>query len=574
MKKLLPYMKKYVNYAVLSPILMILEVMADIAVPYLMASIVDIGIKNQDINHVIKIGISMIVIALIGMVFGVLSAHYGARAGFGFATEIRLETFKKVQGFSFANLDEFSVSSLVTRLTNDINTLGQVTMMTLRMGVRAPFMMVFALIMAITINSSLAMVFAISIPFTVIVIAIILFKARPIFLEIQQRVDGVNAIIKENLAAIGVVKSFNRQDHEEVRFKKRNDALRDTALKAVSIIIFFMPVLNIVIYGTIIAVLWFGGHQILAGSMETGELISFITYITQIMIALMMVSIFFLQLMRGVASKDRILEVWATESEITEIDKPLDIIEDGSIEFNNVNFCYPRSKEHVLKNINLSIKSGETIGIIGSTGSSKTTLVQLIPRLYEASEGSVTVGGENVKDYSIRALRDQVAFVLQKNTLFTGTIRSNMQWGDENVTDNEIIEALKKAQAWEFVSKYKEGLDYKVEQGGDNFSGGQKQRLTIARALIKNPKIIVLDDSTSAVDMDTDAKIQAAFKEQLSGVTTIIIAQRISSIRHADRILVMHEGSIESLGSHDELLKISPIYEEIYESQKTGVIEE
>lgn len=574
MKKLLPYMEKYINYAILSPILMILEVLTDIAVPYLMSRIVDIGIANQDINYVMKVGIIMIITALIGMTFGILSSHYGARAGFGFASEIRLETFKRVQGFSFANLDEFSVSSLVTRLTNDINTIGQVTMMSLRMGVRAPFMMVFALIMSFTINSSLALVFAVSIPFTVIAIAIILVKARPIFLEIQTRVDRVNAIIKENLAAIGVVKSFNRQSHEEVRFKERNDALRDTALKAVSIIIFFMPILNIVVYGTIIAVLWFGGQQILAGQMKSGELISFITYITQVMISLMMISIFFLQLLRGVASKDRILAVWDTESEILEVENPLLTLKDGSIRFNNVNFAYPGNRENVLKNINLDIESGEVIGIIGSTGSSKTSLVQLIPRLYDVTEGSVLVGGKNVKDYSIKALRDQVAFVLQKNTLFSGTIRENMEWGNPDVTDDEIIKALKQAQAWEFVSRYKEGLDYKVEQGGDNFSGGQKQRLSIARALIKNPKIIILDDSTSAVDMDTDAKIRRAFKEELGDVTTIIIGQRISSIEDADRILVMHEGEIESSGDHNTLLKTSAIYREIYDSQRRGVLEE
>lgn len=574
MKKLLPYMRKYMNYAILSPILMILEVLTDIAVPYLMSRIVDIGIANQDIRYVIRVGIIMIVTALVGMTFGILSSHYGARAGFGFASEIRLETFKRIQDFSFANLDDFSVSSLVTRLTNDINTIGQVTMMSLRMGVRAPFMMVFALIMSFTINSSLAMVFAVSIPFTVLAITIILIKARPIFFEIQTRVDRVNAIIKENLAAIGVVKSFNRQDHEEVRFKERNDSLRDTALRAVSIIIFFMPILNIVIYGTIIAVLWFGGQQILAGQMKSGELISFITYITQVMISLMMISIFFLQLLRGVASKDRILAVWDTESEIKEPEEPLYKLKDGSIDFRNVNFSYPGSGENVLKNINLHIESGELIGIIGSTGSSKSTLVQLIPRLYEASQGSVLVSGIDVKKYSLKALRDQVAFVLQKNTLFSGSIRENMKWGNPEATDEEIIRALKQAQAWEFVSKYKEGLDYRVEQGGDNFSGGQKQRLSIARALIKNPKIIILDDSTSAVDMDTDAKIQRAFKEELGDVTTIIIGQRISSIEDADRILVMHEGAIESLGSHDSLLKTSPIYREIYESQKRGVLEE
>lgn len=573
MKQLLPLLKKYRIYAILSPILMILEVLADIAVPYLMSRIVDIGIATQDLGYVVSVGIIMIFLALLGMLFGVLSAHFGARAGYGFASEVRLETFKRVQRFSFANLDQFSVPSLITRLTNDCNTLGQVTMMSLRMGVRAPFLMLFALIMSFSINSSLAMVFAVSIPLTVLAAVFLLSKARPLFLEIQSRVDGVNSVIKENLAAIGVVKSFNRQKHEEKRFKERNDALRNTALKAISLIIFMMPILNLIVYGTIIAVLWFGGQQIVAGSMGRGELISFITYITQIMLALMMISMFFMQLLRGVASKDRILAVWDTTSEIVEVEKPLTTLRDGSIRFKNVSFAYPGVGEQVLRNINLQIASGETVGIIGSTGASKSTLVNLIPRLYDVSEGSVEVGGEDVRKYSVKALRDQVAFVLQKNTLFSGTIRENMLWGNEHATDEEIITALKQAQAWEFVSKYEDGLDHRVEQGGSNFSGGQKQRLCIARALLKKPKILILDDSTSAVDMTTDAKLQHVFKHELGEVTTIIIGQRISSIQHADRILVLHQGEIEAMGDHDTLLGTSPIYQEIFESQK-GVVAE
>lgn len=573
MKQLLPLLKKYRIYAILSPILMILEVLADIAVPYLMSRIVDIGIATQDLGYVVSVGIIMIFLALLGMLFGVLSAHFGARAGYGFASEVRLETFKRVQRFSFANLDQFSVPSLITRLTNDCNTLGQVTMMSLRMGVRAPFLMLFALIMSFSINSSLAMVFAVSIPLTVLAAVFLLSKARPLFLEIQSRVDGVNSVIKENLAAIGVVKSFNRQKHEEKRFKERNDALRNTALKAISLIIFMMPILNLIVYGTIIAVLWFGGQQIVAGSMGRGELISFITYITQIMLALMMISMFFMQLLRGVASKDRILAVWDTTSEIVEVEKPLTTLRDGSIRFKNVSFAYPGAGEQVLRNINLQIASGETVGIIGSTGASKSTLVNLIPRLYDVSEGSVEVGGEDVRKYSVKALRDQVAFVLQKNTLFSGTIRENMLWGNEHATDEEIITALKQAQAWEFVSKYEDGLDHRVEQGGSNFSGGQKQRLCIARALLKKPKILILDDSTSAVDMTTDAKLQHVFKHELGEVTTIIIGQRISSIQHADRILVLHQGEIEAMGDHDTLLGTSPIYQEIFESQK-GVVAE
>jgi ATP-binding cassette subfamily B protein len=564
-------MKKYIKFAVLSPILMILEVIADIAIPYLMSRIVDVGIANRDIEYVIKIGLIMIAAALLAMISGVISSHYGARAGFGFASEVRLKLYKKIQGFSFANLDKFTVASLITRLTNDCNTLGQVTMMSLRMAVRAPFMMIFALLMTIRINASLTKVFAVSIPVLVIALIIILSKARPLFLKFQTRVDRVNAIIRENLTAIRVVKSFNRQSHEEKRFKERNDSLMLTALKAITLIVFLMPVLNIIIYSTIIAVLWFGGKQVVAGSMGSGELISFITYITQILMSFMMMSFFFMQLLRASASVTRIAEIIDTESEIKEVKNPVKELADGSVTFKNVCFCYPGSTEKTLKNINLHINSGEVLGIIGSTGSSKSTLVQLITRLYDATEGSVIVGNVDVKHYSIKTLRDNVAFVLQNNTLFSGTIRDNMKWGNENANDEDIIRALKLAQAWEFVSTYEDGLDHKVEQGGDNFSGGQKQRLTIARALLKSPKIIILDDSTSAVDMATDAKIQRVFKEELNDVTTIIIAQRVSSIQHADRILVMNEGEIESIGKHEELLVSSPVYREIYESQQKGV---
>lgn len=571
MKKLLPFMKKYMFFAVLCPILMILEVMTDVFVPYLMSQIIDVGVVSRDTEYIIKLGLIMIAISLLGMTFGIFSAHSGARAGYGFAAEIREATFKKVQSFSFANLDKFTVSSLITRLTNDCNTIGQVTMMSLRMAIRAPFMMIFALIMSFRINSSLAKIFLAVIPITAAAILVVLKKARPLFKKMQFRVDRVNAIIQENLTGIRVVKSFNREKHEEERFKERNDSLRDTALEAISLVISLMPILNLIVFSTIIAVLWLGGKQVTVGNMGGGELLSFITYITQVLVSLMMLSLFFMQLLRGSASLSRILEVLNTESEIREISEPVKKLKDGSISFNHVNFHYPGSKEKTLNDINFSIESGETLGIIGSTGSSKSTLVQLIPRLYDVTEGSVTVGGIDVRNYDIVALRDQVAFVLQKNTLFSGTLRENMKWGNENATDEEIIEALKKAQAWEFVSKYSDGLDHRVEQGGDNFSGGQKQRLSIARALLKSPKILILDDSTSAVDMTTDAKIQYVLKEKLQDVTKIIIAQRIASIQNADKILVMNEGQIESFGNHETLMNTSTIYREIYESQQKGV---
>lgn len=574
MRKLLPLLKKYLAFTILSPLFMILEVFGDVIIPYLMSLIVDVGIANQDIDYIVKIGMMMIGAALIAMFFGVSSSYFGASAGYGFAAEIRQKVFEKIQGFSFANLDTFQVSSLITRLTNDCNTIGQVTMMSLRMAIRAPSMMIFALFMSFRINPSLARVFLISLPVLTIAIFAVLSKARPIFLKFQTRVDKVNGVIQENLTNIRVVKSFNRQDFEEKKFKGKNDDLMNTALKAISYIIFLMPIFNLVVYSTIIAVLWYGGRQITVGSMTGGALISFVTYITQVLMSLIMISMYFMNLLRGSASVTRIVEVLDTESEIKEVANPAREMKDGSIRFENVSFVYPGSSELTLRDIDFSVESGETLGIIGSTGSSKSTLVQLIPRLYDVKDGSVKVGGLDVKGYDIEFLRDKVAFVLQKNTLFSGTIRSNMKWGNENASDEEIIEALKHAQAWEFVSTYDDGLDHIVEQSGDNFSGGQKQRLTIARALIKSPKVIVLDDSTSAVDMTTDAKIQKAFKEDLPDVTTIIIAQRISSIEHANRIIVMHEGRIESIGSHKELMESSPIYKEIYESQQKGVIGE
>ena len=574
MKKVLPLMKKYRVYAILSPIFMILEVIADVVIPFLMAKIVNEGINNRDIDYIVKVGIAMVVAAVLAMIFGIASSHCGARAGHGFASEIRNKTFKKIQGFSFSNLDDFTVSSLITRLTNDCNTIGQVTMMSLRMGIRAPSMFIFALIMAIILNPKVAILFAIAIPVMTVAIFIILKKSRPLFLKLQSRVDRVNAIIQENLTGIRVVKSFNRQEHEEKRFEKRNDRLRDTSLKAISLVLMLMPFLNLVIYSLIIAILWFGGKEVVAGSLGGGDLMALITYISQVMMSIIIISMFFMQFLRGSASMQRINEVLDKDSEIQEIDDKVYEVKDGSIIFKDVSFSYYDNKDYILKDIDFSIKSGETLGIIGSTGSSKSSLVQLIPRLYDVSEGAVLVGGVDVRDYDMKALRDQVAFVLQKNTLFSGTIRENMRWGKDDATDEEIITALKHSQAWEFVSEYEDGLDHRVEQGGDNFSGGQKQRLTIARALLKDPKVIILDDSTSAVDMTTDAKIQHAFKEELSHVTTIIIAQRVASIKEADRILVLHEGQIESIGDHETLIKSSPIYREIHDSQEKGVIGE
>lgn len=570
-KKLLPYMEKYKWQAILSPIIMIVDVFGDILIPYLMSLIVDIGITTQNTGYIFKIGFSMSMVALIATILGIYSTHLAAKAGYGFAGEVRKNAYMKIQDFSFANLDQLPSSTLITRITNDCNTLGQVTMMTLRMAVRAPFLLLFALIMSYRVNPSLSRIFLFVIPVMVVGIYFILKKVRPLFEKIQKRVDGLNKTIQENLTGIRVVKSFNRQDYAEEKFKVRNDQLQSTSLEAINIIVTIMPLMNLLIYGCIFAVLWFGGHQVIEGTMKKGALISFITYITQILMALMMLSMYFMQATRGAASANRLIEVLETQPDISSAKDGLREVPNASIEFKNVSFKYPESPEMALKDINIMIAPGEVLGIIGSTGSAKTSLVQLIPRLYDASLGEVLVGGKNVKEYNIKSLREEIGFVLQSNTLFSGTLRQNMLWGDSKASDEKIKWALEKAQAWEFVKTYDKGLDYLVEQGGTNFSGGQRQRLSIARSLIKNPKIMILDDSTSAVDVTTDAKIRQAFSQELAEMTTLIIAQRISSVEDADRILVMEEGRIHAIGKHDELLETSTVYREIYDSQQKGL---
>lgn len=571
LRKLLPYMKKYRLYAILSPLMMILEVVGDVIIPLLMARIVDVGIANRDMDYVFKMGMLMILVALFSLVMGVWSSFLGAEAGYGFAAELRKDAFSRIQRYSFANLDTLAPPTLITRLTNDSDILGQVAMMSMRMAIRAPFLMALALTGSLSLNVGLSRIFIVSIPVVIIVLLIIIRIASPMFKLIQTKIDRVNAVVQENLIGIRVVKSFNRKDHVEKKFAQRNDDLRNMAMKAISVVTVLMPTLNLVIYGSIIAVLWLGGNQILAGTAQVGEVIAFVTYITQIMMALMLLSMYVMNLTRASASAARLVEVLDTTSEIESPADGLTEVPNGDVVFKDVNFRYASNSEDILKNVDLSIRSGQLIGIIGSTGSSKTSLVQLIPRLYDVTRGSVSVGGHDVRAYQVEALREKVGMVLQQNTLVSGTIRSNMLWGDEQASDEVIIEALKQAQAWEFVSKYPEGLDHKVEQGGSNFSGGQKQRLTIARAMIKKPKVLILDDSTSAVDMGTEARIRRSFRESLAGVTTIIIAQRISSIQDADQIIVLERGEVESVGTHQELLTASPIYQEINESQQRGL---
>ena len=588
-KRLLAYFKNYRVAAIMSPVLMFFEVLGDVAMPVLMAKIINriSEIKeftNADIYYILKIGGIMIAVALGAMFCGAFASRMASIASMGAGAELREDLFKKIQTFSFSNIDYFSVPSLITRMTTDVNNLQQTGMMCLRMLIRSPFMLIFALIMALSIHRGLACIFLIAIPILATSIIIIMKTVHPRFVKFQEKIDDLNTSVQENLTNIRVVKSFVREDFEKDKFKESNDTLTKTGINAVKIVIMNMPIMQLIMYLCILAIIFFGGRLVvdttlgtLGGSMglEAGDLLSLITYVSQILMSLMMLSMLFLQFTRARASGQRVLEVLDTKVDIESPENPVTNIKDGSVEFENACFKYNYgAKADTLHNINFSIKSGETIGIIGSTGSAKTTLVQLIPRLYDVTQGAVKVGGINVKEYALEPLHDAVAMVLQKNTLFSGTLRDNMKWGNPEATDEEITEACKQAQAWEFICQKEGGLDMEVTQGGSNFSGGQKQRLCIARALLKKPKIIILDDSTSAVDTATDAKIRQTFATELKGITTIIIAQRISSISHADRIIVLDEGQVTDIGTHEELMKSSKIYQEVYTSQQEGVISE
>lgn len=571
-KTFLKHFKGYTHFAILSPILMLIEVLADVYIPFIMRHIVDLGIKNSDSNLVMQLGIRMILAAFIGMVAGMISARAGASAGYGFGANLRSNLFRKIQAFSFANLDSFSVPSLITRLTNDCNLISQSAMMSLRMGIRAPALFLFSLIMAYRINKNYMIIFLIAVPILIALIIGIIILANPRFRHMQKQVDKLNQNVQESLTNIREIKSFVRSDYEKNKFKKTNENVMQSAFHAVSLVIIAMPAAQLIIYGVIIALLWISGQDIVAGTVLPGDLISFLTYVAQIFMSLMMLSMVFLQLTRAKASADRVNEVLNTEVDIESPSNAIMEVPDGTIQFKQMSFTYPGSENASLKNIDFSIEAGETIGILGATGSGKSTLLALLPRLYDASEGSVLVGGHNVKDYDLTSLRDSVSIVLQKNTLFSGTIRENMRWGDAEADDQTIKNALEDAQAWEFVSKLQDGLDAHVEQGGVNFSGGQRQRLCIARALLKKPKVLILDDSTSAVDMDTDAKIRHALSHNYPNLTKIIIAQRINSLEDADRILILDEGTVEAFASAEELMQTSRIFREIQASQTIGAI--
>lgn len=563
--------KKYVINTFLSPVVMIGEVCMEVIIPFIMAKIIDIGIANKDLPYVVKFGGLMIGLALISLCFGMLGTRFSTVAAQGFAYNLRKRLYSKIQTFSFANIDKFSTASLVTRLTTDVNMTQNVYRMMIHMCIRSPFMLLAGTIMAFKLNASLAMMFLVAVPVISIGVLGTASVAHPRFEKMMKKFDGFNGAIQENLIGIRVVKAYVRGEYEEKKFRKAADDVRTAQVHAEKVIIFMMPIMQLVMYCSMVCVMWFGGRQVVFGTMQSGELISFFTYVTQVLSSLMMLGMVFVSLVMVKASSKRIIEVL---DEIPDIDNPdgaLTIVKDGSISFENVSFSYHKKEDNcVLRDVNIQIKSGQVVGIIGGTGSSKSTLVSLIPRLYDVLDGSVKIGGEDVKKYDLTALRDSVAMVLQKNVLFSGTIIENLRWGNENATEEQIIQACKAADADSFIQNFSEKYNTNLGQGGVNVSGGQKQRLCIARALLKSPKVLILDDSTSAVDTATETRIRTALKDIAPETTKIIIAQRISSVKDADVIFVLDEGTISGFGTHEQLLQNNEIYREVYESQHSN----
>ena len=572
-KQFAPCVKKYWWAALLSPLTVIIEVLLEVRIPMLMSQIVDTGITNQDLQYVVNMGVQMVAVARCSLAAGALSAWFASIAGMGLGAGLRQGMFDRVQDFAFSNVDRFSTASLVTRLTTDVNRVQMTFMMLIRVCVRAPVMLVSATVLAWQLNGELVTVFLIAIPVLGGMLALIATRAFPRFQVMLEKFDGLNARVQETLMAIRVVKAFVRSKFEKEKFEVTNDDLKRASIMAEKILVWNGPLMTLAMYACIVAIVWFGGKLIAFGSMETGQLMSFISYVTQILMSLMMITNTFVMIVMSKASANRICEVLQEMPDISDAQAdPALAVPDGSIEMRHVFFRYNQEAEKpVLSDISLSIRSGETIGVIGGTGSAKSTLVQMIPRLYEAEEGEVLVGGHNVKDYTLDHLRGAVAMVLQKNVLFSGTIRENLLWGNPEATDEELIEACKAAQAHEFVMAFPDGYETNLGQGGVNVSGGQKQRLCIARALLKNPKILILDDSTSAVDTATDSKIREALRAHRSDTTTIIIAQRVTSVCEADRIIVLDDGKINDIGTHSELLARNQIYQEVYYSQQEGV---
>uniref|UniRef100_UPI003FEF059A ABC transporter ATP-binding protein n=1 Tax=Candidatus Fimivicinus sp. TaxID=3056640 RepID=UPI003FEF059A len=572
-KQFAPCVKKYWWAVLLSPVTVIIEVLLEVRIPMLMSQIVDTGITNQDLRYVVNTGVQMVVFALCSLVAGALSAWFASIAGMGLGAGLRESMFGRVQDFAFSNVDRFSTASLVTRLTTDVNRVQMTFMMLIRVCVRAPVMLVSATVLAWQLNGELVTVFLIAIPVLGGLLALIATRAFPRFQVMLEKFDGLNARVQETLMAIRVVKAFVRSKFEKEKFEVTNEDLKRSSIMAEKILVWNGPLMTLAMNACIVAIVWFGGKLIAFGSMETGQLMSFISYVTQILMSLMMITNTFVMIVMSKASANRICEVLRAEPDIGDAAAdPALTVPDGSIEMRHVSFRYHQDAEKpVLSDINLSIRSGETIGIIGGTGSAKSTLVQMIPRLYEAQEGEVLVGGHSVTDYTLDHLRGAVAMVLQKNVLFSGTIRENLLWGNPEATQEEIIEACKAAQAHDFIMSFPDGYETNLGQGGVNVSGGQKQRLCIARALLKDPKILILDDSTSAVDTATDSKIREALRAHRINTTTLIIAQRVTSVCEADRIIVLDDGKIDDIGTHEELLARNQIYREVYHSQQEGV---
>ena len=571
LKTLGAQIKEFKKVSLLTPLCMIGEVIMEMIIPLMMASIIDDGVEAGNMGHIYAVGACMVVAAVLGLAFGVLGGKFGAKASTGFARNLRKAMYDNIQTFSFSNIDKYSTSGLVTRLTTDVTNLQNAYQMILRMCTRAPFSLIIAMTMAFIINAKLASVYVIAVVFLGIFMFFLLRKVTKYFSVVFKKYDELNASVQENVSGIRVVKAYVREDHEKIKFKKASENIFKMFVKAEGVIAINNPIMQITVYGCILAISWLGAKMIVGGSLTTGQMMSLLAYCMNILMSLMMLSMIFVMITMSTASAERITEVINEKADLTNPVNPEFRVADGSIEFDHVMFRYYKDSEKpVLNDINLQIKAGETIGIIGGTGSAKSSLVNLISRLYDVTGGRVLVGGKDVRDYDLETLRNQVAVVLQKNVLFSGTILENLRWGNKEATLEECKEACHLACADEFIDKMPDGYDTRIEQGGTNVSGGQKQRLSIARALLKNPKILILDDSTSAVDTATDAKIREAFAKKIPGTTKLIIAQRISSVQDADHIIVMEDGCVHGFGTHEELLANNEIYRDVYESQTGG----
>ncbi|MBP3597519.1 MAG: ABC transporter ATP-binding protein [Clostridia bacterium] len=570
-KKLLKCVGEFKKDAIKTPLYVAGECVLEVIIPFLMAYLIDEGIYKNNSEVVIKIGILLIICSISAMFCGVMSGRHASRASSGFARNLRKKMFYNVQNYSFSNIDKFSASSIVTRHTTDINNVQMAFQMSIRIAIRAPLMLIFSLAMAFLVNRKLALIFLVAIPILALGLYLIATKAHPIFENAIKTYDNLNNIVQENIRGIRVVKSYVTEEKEIEKFDVVSKDIYNQFSRASKLVSLNQPLMQFTVSAIIVLISWFGGKEIVEGSLTTGEFSSLISYAMQILISLMILSMILVMIMISRASAERIVEILDEESDLCNKTEPITKVKDGAIKFDNVNFSYVKDENKLcLKNVNLEIKSGETIGIIGGTGASKTTLVQLIPRLYDVTTGKILVGGVDVKDYDIQTLRNEVAMVLQKNVLFSGTIKENLRWGNENATDEELVKACKLAQAHDFIMSFPNKYDTYIEQGGTNVSGGQKQRICIARALLKKPKILILDDSTSAVDTKTDSLIRKAFSEEIPNTTKIIIAQRISSVQDADKIIVLENGEVNGFGTHEELLETNVIYKDVYESQVKG----